>query len=336
MLMTRVGGTPDSALLAALARGQLRKKLSKLRPARTGRCKPHPRFMAGRLLADIDQVEAAGAELSRRSEELLAPFAQALEPRISLPAVQRRTAEVMVPKSAPTCAASPASRSFRARQIWVPAIMRAPVNPAAAKRAAVIAGSAPRSGQPAARQAAPSAPPLAHAILACAATSGGHGRALLAGGRSIREIAYHLLSPQTTYKELGLDDFDRLPTERLKRRRLAQLQRLRYQVTLTSFHCCLSRSIFQGSKESASCVQIPCRRPKKLAGILLLISLSNCVNLRIPLITGLRFQRILNKFSSLPMAQSMLAKGLGCRGGLRSCCFHPYRSFLSVLQSLLF
>ncbi len=60
----------------------------------------------------------------------------------------------------------------------------------------------------------------------------GHGRAVLAVGRNILEIAYHLLSEQTTYRELGIDYFDRYRAERLKRRSLAQLQRLGYQVTL--------------------------------------------------------------------------------------------------------
>ena len=51
---------------------------------------------------------------------------------------------------------------------------------------------------------------------------------MLAVGRNILEIAYHLLSEQTTYRELGIDYFDRYRAERLKRRRLAQLQRLGY------------------------------------------------------------------------------------------------------------
>jgi hypothetical protein len=51
----------------------------------------------------------------------------------------------------------------------------------------------------------------------------GHGRAVLEVGRNILEIAYHLLREQTTYRELGIDYFDRYRAERLKRRSLAQL-----------------------------------------------------------------------------------------------------------------
>ena len=60
----------------------------------------------------------------------------------------------------------------------------------------------------------------------------GHGRAVLAVGRQVLEIAYHLLKQPTTYRELGTDYFARYRAERLKRRSLAQLQRLGYQVAL--------------------------------------------------------------------------------------------------------
>jgi len=170
MLMALVAGTTDPALLADLARGQLRKKLPELRQALTGRFGPHHRFMVSRLLADIDYVEEASAELSRRIEELLAPFAAAVERLITIPGVQRRTAEVMVAEIGADMAASPAPRISRAGPACVPAIMRARVNAAAAKPAEAIAGYAPRWLKPVVLQAAPSTPPLAHVIVACADT----------------------------------------------------------------------------------------------------------------------------------------------------------------------
>jgi transposase len=74
MLMALVAGNTDTTTLADLARGQLRKKLPQLRQALTGHFGPHHRFLVSRLLADIDYVEEASAELSKRIEELLAPF----------------------------------------------------------------------------------------------------------------------------------------------------------------------------------------------------------------------------------------------------------------------
>ena len=56
---------------------------------------------------------------------------------------------------------------------------------------------------------------------------------MLAVGRHVVEVAYHLTAEAATYRELGTDYFDRYRAERLKRRSLEQLRRLGYQVTLT-------------------------------------------------------------------------------------------------------
>jgi transposase len=170
MLMALVAGTTDPALLADLARGQLRKKLPELRRALTGRFGSHHRFMVSRLLADLDYVEEASADLSRRIEELLAPFAAAVERLITIPGVQRRTAEVMVAEIGADMSRFPALRIFRAGPACVPAIMRARASAAAARPAEAIAGYAPRWWKPAVAQVAPSAPPLEHVIVACADT----------------------------------------------------------------------------------------------------------------------------------------------------------------------
>ena len=45
--------------------------------------------MVSRLLADIDYLEEASTELSKRIEELLAPFAATVERLITIPGVQR-------------------------------------------------------------------------------------------------------------------------------------------------------------------------------------------------------------------------------------------------------
>jgi transposase len=55
---------------------------------------------------------------------------------------------------------------------------------------------------------------------------------VVAVGRSILEIAYHLFNRATTHQELGAHYFDAQHSERLKRHSLARLQRLGYRVTL--------------------------------------------------------------------------------------------------------
>lgn len=109
---------------------------------------------------------------------------------------------------------------------------KAQASAAAPRAGAAIAGCAWRWLRPRWGRSVQRAPRSGHSTVGCGRL--GHKRALLAVARHISEIAYHLLARRTTYRDLGTDYFDRLQADKLKRRSLAQLQRLGYQVTLTS------------------------------------------------------------------------------------------------------
>ena len=57
--------------------------------------------MVSRLLADIDYLEEAGTELSKRIEELLAPFAATVERLITIQAFNDEPLKSWWPKSVP-------------------------------------------------------------------------------------------------------------------------------------------------------------------------------------------------------------------------------------------
>jgi transposase len=57
-------------------------------------------------------------------------------------------------------------------------------------------------------------------------------KAAVAVGHSILVIAWHLLTNDCTYHELGGDFFIRRDSDRARQRAVAQLQALGYQVTL--------------------------------------------------------------------------------------------------------
>ena len=79
MLAALLEGQDDPEALAELARGRLRAKLPELRRALEGRVKAHHRVLLAQLLAHIDFLEAAIAELQAEIERRLAPFDEAVD-----------------------------------------------------------------------------------------------------------------------------------------------------------------------------------------------------------------------------------------------------------------
>src|SRR5438876_12354703 len=75
MLGALVDGTRDPAVLAALARGALRKKIPALREALRGRFGPHHALLVGTILAKLEFLDDAIAQLSAEIEQVIAPFA---------------------------------------------------------------------------------------------------------------------------------------------------------------------------------------------------------------------------------------------------------------------
>jgi transposase len=96
MLMALASGETDPALLADLARGQLRKKLTALEQALEGRVKPHHRILIRAILRQVRSLEQSIEELDREVEQMLAPFAQEFELLQGIPGVNRIAAATII------------------------------------------------------------------------------------------------------------------------------------------------------------------------------------------------------------------------------------------------
>jgi transposase len=99
MLAALVSGERDPKVLAQLARRSLRKKISLLEDAFTGRFTDHHAFLLARMLHRVDAITADIAALDARIEEEIAPFAAAVRkidevPGISLVAAHAILAEI--------------------------------------------------------------------------------------------------------------------------------------------------------------------------------------------------------------------------------------------------
>jgi transposase len=79
MLAALIAGERNPKVLAQLARGRMRAKLSVLEEAFTGFFTDHHGFLLAKMLARVDALDADIAELDRKLEELIIPFAQAAD-----------------------------------------------------------------------------------------------------------------------------------------------------------------------------------------------------------------------------------------------------------------
>jgi transposase len=86
MLDALVQGTTDPAVLADLARGQLRTKIPALREALEGRFDTEHALIVGQILAHMDFLAEAIDRLSHAIEEQIAPFARQRDLLMTIPA----------------------------------------------------------------------------------------------------------------------------------------------------------------------------------------------------------------------------------------------------------
>jgi transposase len=230
MLEALVRGTTDPAGLAELARGRLRAKLPALRQALAGRFRPHHAFLVSQLLAHLDYLDEAISTLSARLAELMAPFADELARLDTIPGVAQRTAEVVIAELGIDMDQFPSAGHAASWAGLCPGN-----NESAGKHRSGKIRKGNRWLRTALIEAAQAATRTDSALAAQyrrIMRHRGHKKAVVAVAHSILVIAYHLMSRQTTYRELGAGYFDRRHAERATRRAIKVLERQGYRVRL--------------------------------------------------------------------------------------------------------
>lgn len=232
MLSALIAGERDPKVLAELAKGRLRSKMPELREALRGRFSDHHALLVGMILDHITYLETAIAELDARVEVVIAPFAEARDRLSTIPGIGNRAAACIIAEIGVDMTVFPTPAHLAS---WAGL---APGNN--------ITGGKRRSGKTTKGDVW-----LIEILVQCAWAAArshdtylsaqfwrlsrrlGKNRAAIAVGHSILVIAWHLLTTNTDYQDLGGDYLNRRgQTNRYQDHLLKQLQDLGYQVTL--------------------------------------------------------------------------------------------------------
>jgi transposase len=233
MLAALIGGERDPKVLAQLARGRMRAKLSILQEAFTGHFSGHHAFLLAKMLTRVDALDADIAELDRKLGELVAPFAQAADRLDEITGVGRTAAQVIIAEIGLDMGRFPTPGHLTSWAKFAPGVKQS----AGKTKGKSSTGHGNRY----------LARVLGEAAVAAGRTDTflgeryrriarrrGAKRAIVAVGRSILIIVWHLLAdPTVRFHDLGPGFYHtRIDTERRKRNHIRQLEALGYKVTL--------------------------------------------------------------------------------------------------------
>jgi transposase len=232
MLRALVAGERDPEVLAGLAKGALRKKIPLLRQALYGRFSTHHALMVRLALDHLEQLEAAIATLDDEVDRVMAPFAEARDRLDTITGVGKRAAECVIAEIGTDMGRFPSAAHLASWAGLCPGN-----NITGGKRRSGKTNKGNRWLGETLNQCAWSAARTRDTYLAAQfwrlARRIGKKKAAVAVSHSILVIAWHLLSNDVDYQDLGGDWFTRgTDPDRRKNSLVNQLQSLGYSVTL--------------------------------------------------------------------------------------------------------
>ncbi|MGH3847070.1 MAG: IS110 family transposase, partial [Pseudonocardiaceae bacterium] len=234
MMAALIGGERDPKVLAQLARGSMRTKITRLEDAFNGHFGDHHRFLLTRMLARIDGINADIAALDEQIETHMAPFAMAAARLDEIPGIGPIAASVIIAEVGVDMSRFPTAGHLSSWAKFSPTLRSS----AGKTKGNAASGHGNRY--------------LARVLGEAAVIAGrtdtflgeryrritrrrGKQRAIVAVGRSILVVVWHLLANEDVrFIDLGSDHFTKdLNPDRQKRNHIRQLEALGYTVTLT-------------------------------------------------------------------------------------------------------
>ena len=231
MMRALIAGKADPEALADLAKGKLRAKLPALPKALTARFGDHHAFLLQRMLAHVEDLESDIAALSERIQAAIAPFAAEIELLCTIPGVGQRGAEVLLAEIGPDMSRFPTPGHLAS---W--AGMCPGQRESAGKRGSAKTLKGSKWLRTALVESARRAARLRGTYLSerhvQVMRRRGDKKAIIAVGHEILVAAHRVLSTHEPYQDPGPEKLRNLSAEHVKRRALAQLRALGYQVTV--------------------------------------------------------------------------------------------------------
>ena len=233
MLAALVAGERDPKRLAQLARTVLRRRIPELEEALTGRFTDHHAYLLGTMLARIDAATADVAELDKKIETAVAPYADLVARLDEIPGVGPDSAHVLIAEIGTDATRFPTPGHLASWARFAPV-----THESAGRRKG--RNSTGKGNRYLART-------LGEAAVATSRTSTflgaryrrlarrGQKKAVVAVGRSVLTVVWHLLAnPDARFHDLGPDHFDRrLNPDRVRRTHVRALEAQGFVVTLT-------------------------------------------------------------------------------------------------------
>jgi len=234
MMAALIAGERDPKVLAQLARARMRAKIGLLEEAFNGHFDNHHAFLLTTMLGRIDAIGADIAAVDAQIEAQLAPFAAAAARLDDIPGVGPAAAATIVAEVGVDMSRFPTAAHLCSWAKFSPGIRSSAGKPKGNASsghgnrylARVLGESAVVAGR---------TDTFLGERYRRIAKRRGNKRAIVAVGRSILVIVWHLLSDeQAKFNDLGADHFTRhVNSETKKRNHIRQLEALGYSVTLT-------------------------------------------------------------------------------------------------------
>jgi len=233
MMTALIAGERDPETLADLARGRMRKKTTQLQEAFIGRFNDHHAFLLTKMLARIDQLGADIADVEERTTTQIAPFADAVASLDQIPGIGVTAAQAIIAEIGLDMTRFPTPAHLCSWAKFAPGIKES----AGRKKGNGDTGHGNRYLARVLGEAAVSAARTDTFLgerYRRIARRRGKKRAVVAVGRSILVIIWHLLNEENAhFHDLGPDYYDsRVNLNRKMRNHVRELQHLGYRVTL--------------------------------------------------------------------------------------------------------